>query len=250
VNLLTGLKGEDPLDLLDADDEHESLNDPLLQDEGAADPATVVDTVTELFKSMPTYHKLLLSILESCIEKQRISVVIESIDEVLRNNFSVYKAARFCELLEQAGALLKVTEEGTQYADAKAQPILVEEDGLEYFKANEPPEAFWVTTEEGRRFLEADDPLERFRDNLENERVYHPIFTQILLLCSNEKGRSIEELGDALDDDPILQKPRMYARRFVEILERCDALTWDKGWKTTGIGQLGLEEIERYDKNG
>jgi hypothetical protein len=220
-----------------------------LKREVLSDVCADADTVAEVFKSMPTYHKLLLSILELCTKKQSVAVVIEKTDEVLRSNFSVYKAAKFCNLLEQAGALLKVTKDGTDYATAKAQPILIEEDGIEYLKASEPPEAFWVTTKEGCSFLEADDPLERLRDNLESEPIYHPIYTQILLLCSNENGRGIEAIGDALDNDPLLQKPRMYARRFVEILEKCDALAWDKTWKTTRIGQLGLEEIERYQEH-
>jgi hypothetical protein len=32
------------------------------------------------------------------------------------------------------------------------------------------------------------------------------------------------------------------------VLEKCDALVWDRAWKITGIGQLGLDEIERFEK--
>jgi hypothetical protein len=261
-------KGETLLDALDADSECGPLKVPSIYGEDGSDaesggacvlvgegvdgvqvPADTyidADRVAELFKSMPTHRKTLLSILEFCTEKQKVPEVIKKIDDLLRNNFSVYKATRFCSLLEQAGALLKVTEDGTDYADAKVQPILIEEDGVEYYKAGEPPEAFWVTTKAGCHFLEADDPLERFRESLESQPAYHPIYTQILLFCSNEEGRGISEIGDAFDDDPLLQEPRIYARYFVDILEKCDALTWDKKWKTTSIGQLGIEEIRSW----
>jgi hypothetical protein len=226
-------KKEALFDELDADDEFDPLQDPLLNDEDEyeisviigntstpsgksmdnarmkADARTDAEKIADLFKSMPTHRKTLLGILEFCSEKKRVPAVKERIDEMLKASFSIYSAADYCNLLEQAGAILKVTEDDTHYADARTQPVVIEEDGAEYLKAGDPPEAFWVTTEEGRNYLEADDPLERLRNLLESEPTYHPIYQQVLLLCSTEHGKGITELGAALDDDPLLQTPRM-----------------------------------------
>jgi hypothetical protein len=270
--MLADPQKETLFDELDANDEFDPLEDPLLNDEDedeisiligntSTPPAKSADTVraktdirtdaekiVDIFKSMPTHRKTLLGILEFCIEKQRVPAVKERIADMLKASFSIYSAADYCNLLEQAGAILRVTEDGTDYTDAKTQPVITEEDGLEYLRAGNPPATFWATTEEGRNYLEADDPLGRLRNLLESEPTYHPIYKQVLLLCSTEGGKRITELGDILDNDPLLQEPRIYTQRFVDCLEKCDALVWDKAWKTTRVGQLGLEEIERFEK--
>jgi hypothetical protein len=270
--MLADPKKETLFDELDADDEFDPLEDPLLNDEDedeisilvgntSAPPGKNVDTaraktdtrtdaekIVDLFKSMPTHRKTLLGILEFCTKKQRVPAVKEQIAEMLKASFSIYTAADYCNLLEQAGAILKVTEDGIDYTDAKTPPVVTEEDGVEYLRAGTPPVAFWATTEEGRNYLEADDPLGRLRNLLESEPTYHPIYKQVLLLCSAEEGKRITELGDILDNDPLLQEPRIYTQRFVDFLEKCDALVWDKAWKITPIGQLGLDEIERFEE--
>ena len=46
-----------------------------------------------------------------------------------------------------------------------------------------------------------------------------------------------------VDNDPLVQKPRLYAPHFVDKLEKCDALEWRKAWFTTEIGKQGLEML-------
>ena len=46
-----------------------------------------------------------------------------------------------------------------------------------------------------------------------------------------------------MDNDPLVQEPRLYASSFVRNLEKCNALCWEDDWKTTEIGAQGLEAI-------
>ena len=210
-----------------------------------ADIRTDAEKIADLFKAMAPRRKVLMGILAFCTEKQLVPAVEAEVDELQKNNFSVYTAANYCTLLEQAGAIRRISEDGTDYANVTVEPVVVEEDGVEYLKPGTPPESFWVTTEEGCKYLEADKPAQRLRELFENEPIYHPIYKHILLLCSDEAGKTTRELGEAVDDDPILQDPRLYVQRFIDRLEKCDALIWEKTWKTTDIGLLGIEELEK-----
>ena len=48
----------------------------------------------------------------------------------------------------------------------------------------------------------------------------------------------------AIKDDPLLEKPRYYATRFVSNLEAVDALSWEPGWHITEAGRKGLALLE------
>ena len=274
--MVTDPKKKALFDELDMDDEFDPLEDSLLNSEDEdeeevvavignpsllpverpvgvepkADPRTDAEKIVDLFNAMAPRRKVLLGILEFCVEKQTVSAVEAKVDKMQENNFSVYTAANYSSLLEQAGALHRVTEDGVDYTDVKVEPIVVEENGVEYIKPGKPPESFWMTTEEGCKYLEADNPAERLRELLANEPQYCPIYKRVLLLCSAEKGKTTKELGDAVDDDPIVQEPRMYVQRFIDRLEKCDALIWEKTWKTTDVGLLGIKELEGVADNG
>ena len=47
-----------------------------------------------------------------------------------------------------------------------------------------------------------------------------------------------------MDDDPLVQKPRLYAPHFIDKLEKCDALEWADTWTTTEIGREGLAIVK------
>ena len=48
-----------------------------------------------------------------------------------------------------------------------------------------------------------------------------------------EDGKTVKEINAQVDDDPLVQKPRLYAPHFIDKLEKCDALEWADSWKTT-----------------
>ncbi|MDR0513907.1 MAG: hypothetical protein LBG81_01925 [Coriobacteriaceae bacterium] len=215
-----------------------------------AQDGTAPDGTAKLFNAMPSHRKTLLAILRFCRCPHKVPEVLALVEEERLKSFTHYSAADYCVLLEQAGSLCKVTEDGKDYTQAKAEPAVVEEDGMEYLVANEPPEAFWVTTDAGAAYLEADKPLERLRGLVASESRYQRIYEEVLLLCLDEKGRSIAEIDAALDNDQLLQEPRIYARHFVDLLEKCDALDWVDSWKTSSLGRQWLEEARASETEG
>jgi hypothetical protein len=106
---------------------------------------------------------------------------------------------------------------------------------------------FWLITDEGREYLGTDDPYGRLIELIAEEPHYRTIYVRLLEYCSNEVGRSSEELGKLIDDDPLVQKPRKYFSYFVKKLEDCSALSWASKWHTSDLGKKGLELLFSED---
>lgn len=208
--------------------------------EAAPDERSAEERIDALLASMATRRRILLGILDFCREPQPAENVNSFIDELQQLNFSVFSGADLCALLAQAGALSKTTAEGEPAPGEDVEPGVVVIDGVEYLEARPPVAIYWHTTPEGRAALEADRPLERLRDLFEKDAAYAVIYERILTLCTSDGGVAVSLINDAVDGDPLLENPRLYAPHFIEKLELCDALAWKKGWVTTDIGRVGL----------
>ncbi len=199
------------------------------------------ERTAELLKSMNSQRKTLMGILSFCLERQTVADVNEKIEELKKYNYSVYSAANLCSLLERAGAIERITAEGQDAEDIETEPRIVVVDGVEYLEAADAPETYWETTDAGKAALDADKPLERLHELLDTDGAYGVIYKRVLTMCAQEGGATTKSLGDAIDKDPMVQKPRYYATRFVDRLEKCDALEWRGAWYTTEIGNTALE---------
>ena len=199
------------------------------------------ERIDDLLKAMAPRRTVLLGILAACAQPQPASAVKAQVDELQANNFSVYSAANLCSLLEKAGALERVTADGDPADDAEIEPETVVVDGVEYLEAREPVETYWLATAPGIAALEADKPLDRLRALLDEDAAYAPIYQRILNLCAADGGAATPAINDAVDHDPLVQKPRFYAPHFIDRLEKCDALVWKKAWCITDIGRTGLD---------
>ena len=208
-----------------------------------ADERPAEERTADLLASMAPRRKVLLSILAHCFEPRPVAQVNALVDELQQNNFSVYSAANLCALLEKAGALERVTADGQPADDVESEPRVVVVDGVEYLEAGDPVEVCWLATDAGRAAVEADKPLERLRDLLDRDAAYLPIYKRILVLCAAEGGAKTPDINAAVDNDPLVQKPRFYAPHFVDKLEKCDALAWQKAWVVTEVGRAGLEML-------
>lgn len=200
------------------------------------------ERIEELFNRMKLRRKVLIGILDFCREPQAVEATNELVATLQQNDRSVFSGASFCAALEKAGALVKQTAEGKVITEeAPEEPEVVVVDGVEYLEARPQVDVFFKTTREGLAVVEADKPLERLTELFEADERYKPVYKRILTLCAEEGGASADELGTAVDKDPLVQEPRLFAPHFFEKLERCDALYWSKTWQTTEIGTKGLE---------
>ena len=90
--------------------------------------------IQNLFKSMAPRRKTLLGILAFVETPQSTTALEAKVDELQAHNFSVYSSGNLSALLEQAGAITRVTEEGEPYENIQNEPEIVEIDGVEYLQ--------------------------------------------------------------------------------------------------------------------
>ena len=199
------------------------------------------ERTADLLKSMNSQRKTLLGILSFCLEPQNVAQVNTLIEKLKVHNYTVYSAANLCSLLEKSGALERITADGEDAETAETEPRIVVVDGVEYYEAADAPKTYWATTEAGKAALDADKPLERVHELLDEEKAYSVIYKRILTICAQKGGATVAVLSEAIDNDPLVQNPRYYATRFVERLEKCDALVWEDTWITTETGKAALE---------
>lgn len=212
---------------------------PVVRDERTAEERT-----RDLLARMAPHRATLLGILALCVEPQLNSQVNAYVDELREGDFSVFSGASLCSHLEKAGALERVADEG---AEAPAEPRTVVVDGVEYLETQKAPDILWVTTPVGADVLAADDPMRRMHELFAAEERYLPIFKRILELCATEEGATVPALGEAVDDDPLVQEPRFYASYFIDQLDKCGAIRWQKTWHLTETGRAGLALLSETD---
>lgn len=253
IKLDTDLSFEDefdPLEDLEPDEDAEEEPHIYTAPPETAEPVTAsvladnrpaAERIDDLLFKMATRRRILLQTVELCQTPQAVASVNEFIDEQQKNNLSVYSAATLCDLLEKAGAIEKVDANGQAIDETTEEPDVVVVDGVEYLEPKKPIDVYWMTTDAGREALSADKPLERLQDLFEEDEKYLVIYKRILTLCSQEDGAATPEIDKVVDDDPLVQEPRLYGPHFVDKLEKCDALVWKKIWTITEIGKRGLD---------
>lgn len=242
----------DPLEDLGPDEDcevSEYNQDNIDTANSASDSAEIIDDrpakerIDALLTQMAPRRKVLLGIMDFCRDPKPVSKVNEFVDSLQEHNFSVYSAANLCALLEKAGALIRLTQDGETADGASAEPQVIEVDGVEYLEANTQAETNWASTPEALALVDADSPLDRFMTLLEEDARYASIYKRLLEMTAAEGGAATPHLGSAVDKLELMQSPRLYAPHFVDKLEKCDAIEWTKTWTITEIGRAGLATL-------
>jgi hypothetical protein len=198
--------------------------------------------IADLFAAWAPRRRVLLEILRFLDVPRRADALQQKVDELQTYDLSVYSGYNFSMLLSEAGAIDKANEDGSVFDEQAEQlPDIVEVDGMKFFKPTDGKQVYWVITDEGRAWLEADDPFARLVELIADEPQYRIMYKAVLEFCDSEAGRSADELVKLVDNDPLVQKPRKYFSYFVKKLEDCGALLWTKKWQTTELGKKGLE---------
>ena len=208
------------------------------------DARPAAERIEELFDEMPNRRKTMLSILAHCEQARPVREVADFIMELKKTDKSVYGPNEFTSLLQRAGAIARIGEDGEPYVDVELEPKTVVVDGVEYLEPQTPPPALWVTTADGAAYLAADDPVGRLQKVFSEDGDYLAIYRRILTLCSSVGGADAKAIANAVDGDPLLEAPRYYSSRFVEKLKGDDALVWhDKAWHATDVGLAALDQL-------
>ena len=248
--------GYDPLADLETDDENIDESDGQqgphtdyqAKDFRVSPPEnrSALQRTEDLFATLAPRRRVLLGILNFLDTPKHSDVLQQKVEELQEHDYSVYTGYNFSLLLNEAGAIQKVNEDGSAFdEEAEQLPDIVEVDGREFFKPTDGKQVFWLITDDGRAYLVADDPFGRLAELIATEPLYQAIYKLVLEFCANEDGRSAQELEALVDNDPFVkgQKPRRYFSSFVKKLEDCEALVWAKKWQTTELGKKGLEML-------
>lgn len=211
--------------------------------EYAARPAE--ERIRELFNNMNPHRRVLYGALRALREPVGNDQVGSVIDALRAHKFSVYSTSNICTMLETAGAVRRVLEDGTPYEDFKPEPKIVVEDGVEYWQAVPAPMPYWQITEAGQAQLDSYHPIEKLEATFAEEAEYLTLYKRVLTLCTADEGVSMKQMSAAVDSDPLVAtEPRNYfVQHFVEALERGEAVAWNgKAWKITEVGRQALVE--------
>ena len=208
-----------------------------------ANGETAQARIEALFAQMPTFHKMLFAILKDC-EKPIATADLEAhVEEMKRHHHSVYDPLTFADLLARAGAIEQTDETGTPLAEVEQEPLRVEVDGAEFWRVAPAPAVYWHLTADGAAQLDTYRPLEMTARLYEEDPRYAEVFTTCLELCARGNGASLREIGDVVDDEPVLQSPKRYAMYFIDKLEHAGAVEWTGQWSATEHGRAYLDSL-------
>lgn len=202
------------------------------------------ERIARLFESLATRRRVLLAILQYLDEPKRSDVLDRKVEELQEYDHAVYTGYDYALLLEEAGAIRKVSEDGSDFdEEAEQLPDVVEIDGARFYKPTDGKQVFWIVTEEGQAYLDADDPFGRLKELLAKDVKYHGIYRDVLEACQREGGTTIGRLNDIVEANPLSKNPRRHCSYFAKCLEDCGALRWAGSWQTTEIGDRCLETL-------
>lgn len=211
--------------------------------EYAARPAE--ERIRELFNNMNPHRRVLYGVLRALHDPISNDEVGGVVDALRAHKFSVYSTSNICTMLETAGAVRRVLEDGTPYDEFQPEPKIVVEDGVEYWQAVPAPTPFWQITEEGQAQLDSYHPIEKLEATFADEAEYLTLYKRVLTMCASDAGVTMKQMSAAVDSDPLVAtEPRNYfVQHFVEALERGEAVAWNgTAWKITEVGRQALAE--------
>lgn len=225
----------------------------LLNDAPVTEGASAEERTDALFARLHSSRRFLNGILEFCREERTEDEVAGEVARMRALEFCIYGADVLCAHLVEAGALGRI--------EPKQDDVrVVEVDGVQYLepanRVEEPaaggeegePRAAAVrlkTTQAGLAFLDREQDMGRFQEILDEDAGLDNIYRMLLDCCSNEGGASAKELGEAVDDQPELQEPRLYASYFYEKMAERDLIEWTgKAWGITEFGKRAVRYLD------
>ena len=246
--------------------------------------ASADERLAKLVDTMPGQTKMLTRILDFCRECRATQEVLDAVAAWQKLNFSVYEPAVLCGLLEKAGGLDHVNEDGTPYVqpdegaassatseDAQdatdekqadqAEGVLTQEACLEgeagtdevseedFDDSCAEPEpqrpSFWVTTQAGLDLVAEHDPRAHVAQMLEDEAYYMPVYRELLEKLA-DGPMTKKEIDVIVRANPASESPRRLGGYFVDRLERIEAIEWTGAWSITEIGRELLDNEALY----
>lgn len=215
------------------------------------------ERIEKLIHGLPGQKFRLLSAIQVCATPKTLEEAAADLEAAYPQGTSVYPATRIIELLTEAGAIDRIEPEepadlanSLEEDDAPVYPsaedpdedervtsISIEDLPLDYDEVELSAPATYVATAIGLATVEERWSASAAEAVVAGEPQYRHIYRAILEMCAEPGGKTKPQVADAVDADPVLQKPRRWCQYFLEKLREAGALDWNNAWITTDIGK-------------
>ena len=206
----------------------------------------MVHDIEKVYASMPTRKRVLDGILNFLSVPRSVEELADKVEHLQEYSKSVYTAANYSAILEQAGAIQKCTEDGMPI-DGTLSPQIVVVDGAEYYKPLGLHKVYWVATDAGARAVASDNPLAKIQSLFDKNPDYLGVYKALLQVCDVDDGVSTEAIRTLLDGHPVLEEPKHYTPFFIDQLDAAEAIAWQGSWRLTAAGIDGLALLDTVE---
>lgn len=188
--------------------------------------------------------------------------LFEKVEDLEKDNKSVYDPVSYCKMLERAGALtMEMVNEG-QSGETPANPDEDEFDelgevpgdgsetgGIGYLTITESYEPVWRATPEALEVYDELSSGQECRDKLFGEDAkYAEVYLTVMNMMAEGNGDK-KALAEAAETFAVTKKPLKLGPYFVDVLEATQAAAWKGGaWQLTSLGKEVLAELADYCK--
>lgn len=195
------------------------------------------EALLALMDRNPARRPVMLAILERCEGGATASELSAYVDELQKDNRSVYAPMTLARMLERAGGLvLDVPETTEQHEDV--------EGGVEYLEIKERVDPVWTSTDAGMGVFAELSQGAAFRDIVLHRDARYLEVYKAVMDALHEKPRAKGEIDELVDGFAIVADPRRFGGHFIDILERVDAIAWKDGaWTLSELGEKMLQEL-------
>ena len=203
--------------------------------------------IERLFANMYSYKRDLLAVIAGCKTPCSFDQISKLIAHTQKSAQSVYAAESILDMLIDAGALERVTAQGTPYVQTKVDPNEVERDGRVYLTIAEPPEAFWQATPAGLQALKKYDSMKAVEELFSKQPDFLSSYAVLLRLCARDEGANIKTLKEIVNERPEIIGHKKTAQFLLENLSQAGVLAYDadcKVWRTNKTGDSILRLLE------
>lgn len=231
---------EIPTAVYAVDDTETSAPEP----EPAPDTRPASERIADLFDEMAPRKRVMLAILDYLRDVHSAPELADKVDELQTYDHSVYTSTNYCTMLEGAGAIVRVGEDGQPVDETiRRTPEHVIIDGVEYLKPLPPRTLYWITSPDGIDELEKNDPAAALQKLLADKPENATLYKKILLMGDADEGTTIKAVDDFADEVGRARHTTLYGANYIDDLETCGAIRWSGAWRTTDLGRQAIEQL-------
>lgn len=268
-------EGYDPLEFMEGEDDDWEDDDGLLLPDALPPevpvrhtPAVVYSpetagSVRQALHDLVTVNASRRAILLAIVDKARDGVpsseLFRAIEEMQKDNLSVYEPISYCRMLERTGALemVRAKKDEDEPADEAAVLDAVEEadendgmGGVVYLSIDEDSadnDPVWRATEEGLAAWEELVQGTEWREKVLGEDAkYAEVYLAVMKLLESGVADK-KELAAKAETFEVTKRPLKLGPYFIDVLEATSAVHWhDGGWRLTELGTKLLPELEKF----